>query len=565
MVSVRVSLHAFFYKKSGEIFALDVNPQMTLKEVGITAIEAKGAWSNQTQRNCFEKFEIYFQGEFYNIEALKLSDMDTINGVFHVVNVDGFYNDALKKKFDSCPICVYFKGHRDMRLKDGFYPVYPKLTIKQMKFVIETMAHGSCGFKLNFWHNGELMENNSKQAKSVLNDGDVVVVSKVYENICEDPCGSPIMMPSKWKPTLDDFTIPPLELESEIEDDETSVGVSFSESDDGSDSAHGTVEEPEPEGILTLGDFIDFDELPSVEDLPDYDITTNLPQGYLQDGSDFTEVQHEPLPVRVKEPLGGRKLFDLQVVDRNVTINQVKFMICNKISKMPNANQKHQLGVDGFRLEHNGSKCADELLLSIVGTGKSSLDLVVVLRVRGGGKGVMSSITKPAKKSDIYKQKSLEIFKKIESQNYESSAMKDVQAFSKHIHNHTEHGNILFKEAVVALSADDAKKALKIIEAGGRNYGSTEDKLEKICQMMCSKMLGRLDAEQKKLDDIRNSVMCGMITAYTGWCYKSGKYDNSALKALLKEHLQKIEQQSKPMEGDADMSALTDLFSKSSI
>ncbi|CAJ1398148.1 unnamed protein product [Effrenium voratum] len=504
-LSVRVSLHTFFYQQSGRVFNVDVTPQMTLMEVGTSAIEKMGAWSNQTEHQSFQKFEVHYKGKFHLVDG-KLSDLDDINGVFHVVAVKGFYGETMKKKQDD---------------KDGFYPVYPTLTIKQMKGVIEEMAHG-------------------------------------------DPCGSPIMRRSEWVPTPDDFALPPRAMDVEIDaisDHEESEDTSDHEDDS---SSRGTVAEPDPEDDVGLVDFIDFGEL--ADDMPCYDIDDDnkFSQGYLKDASDFQSVHPLPILLHIKEPKAGKLLFSLKVSDQNIAIADVKLLICQKIAKMPNADRKRSLGVDAFVLAYGEMTCADASILSDISSGQSEIDLVVLLRLRGGVKSVMSSITKPVKKSDLYMEKAKGVFKKIENQTYESETLKDAQGFSKYINQNVEHGGQIFKTAVSAMNSDAVKEALKIISANGRNFGSTEQKIEKVSAIMCGKMMRRLEEEEQKIRDVRNSIICGMISAYTCWCFKSGKYDNTDMKKMLKEQLRKLGVADGEIE-DSEMSALTEMLSKSSV
>ena len=277
----------------------------------------------------------------------------------------------------------------------------------------------------------------------------------------------------------------------------------------------------------------------------------------INDPSDFI---NDPFEVKVKE-FGGRLLFRLIIQKGTMTVYEFKTSIVQTIQRravMKGIELDKVLKADDFKLIGDGKKLEETDPLKVN-------EVFIQLFIRGGGKSVISTIVRSVKKLDIYKEKSNEVFKKIENQNYESFAMKQAQNFSKHINTHGDKGDVIFQQAVSALSLDDAQKALRIIGAGGKNYGSTEDKLEKLCQMMCGKALGILDDETKKINDVRNSIICGMLSAYTGWCYKNGKFDNSALKSLLKEHIQRCERSTKDVEEDADMSFLTGLFSNSSI
>ena len=147
MTSVHISLHAFFYTKPGEVFSLDVNPRWhwrrlaskplmprALGPISPSAVALQSLKvSNSLPRRVLQQWACHVVRYGYY----------SINDIFHVVDVDGFYSDALRKKFDRCP--------RASRWVLRWW--HPELTIKQMRGVLEEMTHGFSGVAFNFWHN----------------------------------------------------------------------------------------------------------------------------------------------------------------------------------------------------------------------------------------------------------------------------------------------------------------------------------------------------------------------------------------------------------------------------
>lgn len=135
------------------------------------------------------------------------------------------------------------------------------------------------------------------------------------------------------------------------------------------------------ESIGSIGDYID------LIDPEDAEYPFKIEQSFLDDPSDFAEPCPEPnrLLLHIREPKASKKLFDIVVPVKNIYISDVKQMICEKIAHMPHADKKRHLGTDAFALEFRCERLGNDNLLEDFITSETSMDLVMVLLIRGGG------------------------------------------------------------------------------------------------------------------------------------------------------------------------------------
>ena len=181
--------------------------------------------------------------------------------------------------------------------------------------------------------------------------------------------------------------------------------------------------------------------------------------------------------------------------------------------------------------------------------------------LKGGGKNVMSSISKTNKGAN-YKERMKCIQDTIANKTYQSDALKEAQAIRKHIAQNLEHGDQIFKAAVASMTVEQSREGLKIITASGRNYGSTESKVEKLCSVFLGRVLGNLKTQENEIDELRKSILSGMIPAYTCWCFKGSKFNNTLLVQMLENHLNSLSAQAS---GSDAMDDLSKMLSNSSI
>lgn len=208
-MSVRVALNATFYFDGGDVFVMDEDPDETVAQLGQRAVVLKGAGSNQTEKECFVRFLVFHGGEF--VEQSKKTTEFSRDDVFYIRDIgrEGSYETAIEKKIEGIPLAIYIRtapNIKGSKLRDGWFPAYPKFTVGQFKTFILSLTNY---FDANFWTDGQLLSNNSKMCKTIMKNGTVIVVSSDSENVAED-MGSPIFEASGYAPSLDMFQLPTL-------------------------------------------------------------------------------------------------------------------------------------------------------------------------------------------------------------------------------------------------------------------------------------------------------------------------------------------------------------------
>ena len=152
---VQVALRDYFYEDSGTAFVVELpgsSLDFTLEQLGLHAASVKNASDK------FKKFEVFYQNRFHPRLSLLEDVYHTFHDILYIHSVTG-----------DLPLAVYFRKNPlniYSRFKDGFYPVYPKLTVKQMKHFIDGNASAVWGFdRLNFFTKDGLLTANAKTGK----------------------------------------------------------------------------------------------------------------------------------------------------------------------------------------------------------------------------------------------------------------------------------------------------------------------------------------------------------------------------------------------------------------
>eukprot|EP00438_Fugacium_kawagutii_P005227 Skav210960 [mRNA] locus=scaffold2798:39502:40845:+ [translate_table: standard] len=177
----------------------------------------------------------------------------------------------------------------------------------------------------------------------------------------------------------------------------------------------------------------------------------------------------------------------------------------------------------------------------------------LVLKTKGGAKrSVMSSITKKASKPQLYREKADETFGALSGKTYGCDPLKDAQAINKFINENLSSGFQIFSSAVEHLDEARATEALKVLQSKTQGYGTTELKVEKVCEIALTGILGKLSAHQQEITELRNGILCGMVSAYTTWTFTKGKFNNGILTKMLEDRIEAIKKNG----ADVDMEAL---------
>lgn len=558
MPTVRMALESFFYRQSGVVFGVDFTPDDTIKTICERAIEQMNASSNQTERTCFENFVVRHQGVFIDMEQ-KMVDVRDDN-VFYIRNV--VMLSSLEGKLVGIPLCVFFKGANDVkpRFKDGYYPVFPNLTIKQMKHYILGIAFGVWGSEEKFWHNGGEMFRNRQKAKTVLKNGDVVIVSSTHVNIAED-YGSPILRRSDWRPSASDFALPASPAPA--------VASSSSSSENESDFG----------GVARGG-----------EEITDFFANMNREhhEGYGQSFAPFVGQSHQ-LASSEDEVAGvGRDtppLSDDSDEDKHA-FQKKSYM------EVKHWHDKHVM-IFGyfFDEEHIGNAKRDLVMFMNVPSqyisnyifvndrGNTFPDDLTVkqailcsggnlyLKISGlkGGappkKGVMRTIAKGKNdKKAFYKSVEEKAYSNVNKEVLDYDGVKDAIAVLDFMKSYDGSKVALFTEAMTALNKEQLEQSKTWMEDTTNKFGSTEDRIEKICRLFFGKHIQMLENYTKNIDNIITALVAVIVCHYTEWAMKdNGKYDNKLLVGGIDECLKKFEK------GDTAPADLTNLFAKMSV
>eukprot|EP00438_Fugacium_kawagutii_P012911 Skav224015 [mRNA] locus=scaffold2932:172214:172825:- [translate_table: standard] len=178
---------------------------------------------------------------------------------------------------------------------------------------------------------------------------------------------------------------------------------------------------------------------------------------------------------------------------------------------------------------------------------------VLVPKVKGGAKkSVMSSITKKASKPQLYREKADETFGVLSGKSYGCDPLKDAQAIGKFISENLSNGFQIFTSAVGQLDEARAMEALKVLQSKSQGYGTTELKIERVCEIVLAGVMNKLSAHQEEIAELRNGILCGMVSAYTTWTFTKGKFNNGILAKMLEDRIEAI----KKTGADVDMEAL---------
>ena len=192
-------------------------------------------------------------------------------------------------------------------------------------------------------------------------------------------------------------------------------------------------------------------------------------------------------------------------------------------------------------------------------------EFVLWHRIRGGVKrSVMSSITKKASKPEIYREKASESFNALASKSFTCGVLKDAQAVGKFVHDHLNNGFEIFTSAVEHLDEERATNALKLLQSKGKGYGTTELKIEGVCEIVFSGIMKRLKEHQDEITALHESIICSAVSAYTTWTFSKGKFNNTILISMLEKRLENIKDGARGSD-DVEMKALAEMLEKTGI
>lgn len=282
------------------------------------------------------------------------------------------------------------------------------------------------------------------------------------------------------------------------------------------------------------------------------DITDYIPidQSYLDDPSDFfekedvkLETKEEPKTIWVSvNELKGRNLMLFRFINPEISTNDLKHKIVEEARRRAeNIGHKKHLGFDDFKLLSDGAVMVSDDSIGDYLDNKmqKKLDVEVYLTLRGGGKhGVMRGIVKGKNnKKEFYKKIENDVCASIPSMVNSCQLTESIGSVLTYLRTFTGSKEVLFKQAMSSLSKEELVSSKVIMEAFGK-FGSTEDKVEKICRKFMGKHIEHLDQHIEQLEGLKTGLISTINRHYAEWLMKdTGKFDNQPFIKMIDDLL----------------------------
>ena len=248
--------------------------------------------------------------------------------------------------------------------------------------------------------------------------------------------------------------------------------------------------------------------------------------------------------VDVKEVKENRTLCHIRLTN-TVLVEELKVMISDALCFK--ATSQFHLPPEAFFLVQDGKKCRDDAEFHLAPNCWSGhVTVHLVLQLKGGGKNVMSSIYKDTKKTkqEILKDASQKLMQKVCEKQYSASALSDGQNLIKYLNQiaerDVEQAQLFFSRVVTNMKKEntpEVEKCLEILVSEGKQFGGTEQKLEKITKEVFLKpLMDRLDAQTQEINEMKHSIITMVVRIYGNWVFKGGRFNNFPFEQLLKNH-----------------------------
>lgn len=268
--------------------------------------------------------------------------------------------------------------------------------------------------------------------------------------------------------------------------------------------------------------------------------------------------------VSVKE-FKGKTLMSIYIVPNETTGLEAKEAILSYINTVAS---KKTLTLDSFYLIQGQKKKVEDNDLM------TNDDIILFLRLRGGGKPVMSTIYKNTKqtKQEILEGISKDLMSNIVKKSYTNSPLLDAQGMAKYLHgvastNDAKNAEVIFGQMVSSLTLANAEKCIEVMSSSGKQYGGTEQKLEKLTkEMFLGKFMSNLEVLGDEIKELQQTLITQVVRLYGIWASKGGRYVNAPFIALLEQKVASLKSPARGSEeSDDQMKGLADMLSKASI
>ena len=154
----------------------------------------------------------------------------------------------------------------------------------------------------------------------------------------------------------------------------------------------------------------------------------------------------------------------------------------------------------------------------------------------GGVKGFVRSLHSSKKnKKDIFKKKSMELSNEVLAMKYECEALRACQSVCEYLHNYKQPPAALFGEAISKMGKEQLERMNHIMTSSSE--GSTEARLESICEIVLGKVLNPLQNHIAESEKVLNAIKALFINHYTEWTYEKGQYKNEKFKKMITSRL----------------------------
>lgn len=581
-MSVRVALNATFYFDGGDVFVMDEDPDETVAQLGQRAVVLKGAGSNQTEKECFVRFLVFHGGEF--VEQSKKTTEFSRDDVFYIRDIgrEGSYETAIEKKIEGIPLAIYIRtapNIKGSKLRDGWFPAYPKFTVGQFKTFILSLTNY---FGANFWMDGQLLSNNSKMCKTIMKNGTVIVVSSDSENVAED-MGSPIFEASGYAPSLDMFQLPTLPPVRARDADTDSSAVE-TDSEDGCTAIPITLTNPYTGEIdkvmypqnMTLGELMKKMHLTYYEPEPDASMPATIQVAFPFASHDCAVPAYSTVPSSGEATLVelNQKMDGMKSVEILMDVGSVKrrylywYDGSARFEHLFELLRENGIDVGGLRDDPppsyilKGSRSTAMRHEIVSDWGFNAVGFGIVPYLAGGGKDVKKTEMKNA---FVKQQKKIASDNLLQSTRAKSSYVK-AEAINMFPQYHELTGmvdDMVTKasisgsqglEAVITgcSSIESLQEALQILDTKVARTNSIDHRVRLCGKHLMGEPMKNAVETQKSMETIIDVAQTAFLHVFMKCSAEITSFDVSNLKVMLSNRISFLEGQQAQSSGDAD-------------